>query len=275
MPSEPAAWADLGIFALRHNNPDQARTALEKARDLAPKNGQILTLMGLLETQQGHFGDAVGDYKQAVQYDPSDLRARYALEEALDQQAGPDGDPEALKQLQAIYEAAPDNLFAEFKLAGALAKAGQADLLRPVVAKIAAHAADWSPELRQDLKAAQAAVAGPDTRAAVAPLLGLQNELAPLPQYQQDADRIQGDPNVPGTPIERFLVLPNPTATPAATRYRPEVHAPAARRARRRAVELGADGDADAGRPAHGRGRERAAAPDRDDGPAVPRRAEG
>ena len=215
VPAEPAAWADLGLFALRHNNLDQARTYLEKARDLAPKNGQILTLLGLLETQKGSFGAAVGDYKQAVENDPSDLRARYALEESLGQQ-GADVNPDAQKQLQAIYQAAPDNLFAEFKLAGAAAKAGQGDLLRQVTERIATHSADWAPALRSDLKAVQAAAAGSDTRAAVAPLLGLQNELAPLPQYQQDAAKIQGDTTNQGTPIEHFLVLPPPPATPAA-----------------------------------------------------------
>ena len=215
VPSEPAAWADLGLFALRHNNLDQARTYLEKAHDLAPKNGQILTLLGLLETQQGSFGAAIGDYKQAVENNPSDLRARYALEESLDQQ-GAGVDPEAQKQLQAIYQAVPDNLFAEFKLAGAAAKADQGDLLRQVVTRIAAHSADWTPALRSDLKAAQAASTGSDVRAAVAPLLGLQNELAPLPQYQRDATKIQGDTTNQGTPIEQFLVLPQPPATPAA-----------------------------------------------------------
>ena len=217
VPSEPAAWADLGLYYLRLSDFDQARQDLEKARDLAPKDGQILVLLGLLETQQGHLGDAVGDYKQAVQYDPNDLRARYTLEEALDQQAGPDGDPEALKQLQALYKAAPDNLLVEFKLAKALAKANQADLLRPVVAKIAAHSSSWPPEFRQDLKAAQAAVTAADARTAALPLLGLQNEVSSLPQYQQDALRFQDDPRVKllGIPIKRFLVLPNPIATPA------------------------------------------------------------
>ena len=91
---EPAAWADLGLFYLRNNNPDEARKALTKAQDLAPKNAQILALSGLLETQQGHFPEAVTVYRQAIQLDPGDLRARYALEEALQQQGGPDADRE-------------------------------------------------------------------------------------------------------------------------------------------------------------------------------------
>ncbi len=216
VPQEPAAWADLGIFYLRHNNLDQARQDMEKARDLAPRNGQILGLLGLLETQQGHFGAAVSDYKQAVLIDPADLRARYALEETLQQQSGPDADADAHAQLQAIFDAAPDNLFAEFKMAEDAAKSGNSALLRQIVAKIAASSADWTPNLKQDLKAAQTAAAGPDSRAAVPALLGLQNELAPTPQYQSDAEKIQGNTGALGVPIERFLVLPSPPATPAA-----------------------------------------------------------
>ena len=216
VPQEPAAWADLGVFYLRQNNWDEARKALEKARDLAPKNGQILALLGLLETQQGRFGEAVGDYKQAVLLDPTDLRARYALEEAVQQQSGPEADAEARAQLKAIYDAAPDNLFAEFKLAGSVARAGNAAELRQIVAKIAAHSSAWTPDIKQQLKVAQAAVAGSDTRAAVLPLLGLQNLLAPTPPYQDDAEKIQGNSKIPGIPIERFLVLPSPPATPAA-----------------------------------------------------------
>ena len=52
------------------------------------------------------------------------------------------------QQLQAIYDAAPDNLFAEFELAIPAAKAGDAGTARRVVARIAAHSAAWSPEIK-------------------------------------------------------------------------------------------------------------------------------
>ena len=50
-PGEPAAWANLGLLALRQREFDMAVQRLERAGSLAPENSQIKTLMGLLEVQ--------------------------------------------------------------------------------------------------------------------------------------------------------------------------------------------------------------------------------
>jgi len=213
---EPAAWADLGLYYLRHNNPDEARKALQKAQDLAPKNAQIAALFGLLAAQSQRYDEAAAAYQKAVGLDPSDLRARYALEKALEQQAGPGADAEMRKQLQAIYDAAPDNLFAELELAIPAAKAGEGDTARRVVARVATHSASWSAETKDYLRQAQKAVAGPDPRAAAIPLQFLQNLLKETPQYQNDAAAIGGDAGTLGAPLDKFLVLPSPSPTPAA-----------------------------------------------------------
>ncbi|MDQ2800365.1 MAG: FG-GAP-like repeat-containing protein, partial [Armatimonadota bacterium] len=219
-PKEPAAWADLGLYYLRQNNFDEAGKNLQKARDLAPQNAKIAALYGLLKSEQQSYSAAIAAYQQAIDLDPKDLRSRYALEQLLEEQAGPDMDVETLKQLQTIYDAAPDNLFAEFSLARAAAKAGNAALTRRLVAQIATHSAAWEPAFKQDMKAVQTAAAGLDVRAVILPLRGLQNEIspedAPNPTYYADALSIRGPSDVKGTPITHFLALPTPPATPAA-----------------------------------------------------------
>ena len=212
---EPAAWADLGLYYLRHSNPDEAHKALEKAQDLAPKNAQIASLFGLLATQSQRYDEAVAAYQKAVGLDPTDLRARYALVKALEQQAGPGADAEMQKQLLTISEAAPDNLFAELELAIPAAKAGDADTTRRIVARLTPHSASWSPEIKDELKQAQAAVAGPNPRGAAIPLQALQNLLKETPKYQDDAALIGGLGGTLGTPLERFVSLPSPSPTPA------------------------------------------------------------
>jgi len=213
---EPAAWANLGLYYLRHNNPDEARKALEKAQGLAPKNAQIASLFGLLAAQSQHYDEAVAAYQKAVQGDPSDLQARYALVKALEQQAGPDADAQMRKQLQAISVAAPENLFAELELAIPAAKAGDADTARRLAARLAAHSAAWSPEMKDYLKQAQKAAAGTNPRQAALPLQFLQNLLKETPQYQNDAAGISGPAGTLGTPLDRFVSLPSPSPTPAA-----------------------------------------------------------
>ncbi len=215
-PGEAAAWADLGIFYLRHNNPEAARSAIEKASALAPKNAQILALRGLLETQSGKFDAAVAAYQQAVSGDPANLRARYALGQALLQLGGPSAETEAQKQLQAIAEAAPDNLFAAIKLAEAAAKAGQPETVKSMTARLAAHSTGWTPELQDALKAARKTIADGDLRSAVPLLQGLENLLGQYPPYHTDLLKIQGDTTVIGVPLTRFLSQPNPPVTPAA-----------------------------------------------------------
>ncbi len=213
---EPAAWADMGLYYLRHNSSDEARKALATAQDLAPKNAKVASLFGLLAVQSQRYDEAVAAYQKAVGLDPTDLKARYALVKALEQQAGPGADAAMRKQLQAIEEAAPDNLFAELELAIPAAKAGDVDTARRMVARAAAHSGSWSPEIKDELKQAQAAVAGTDVRQEAIHLQFLQNVLKETPQYQDDAAAISGPPNTLGTPLDRFISLPSPSPTPAA-----------------------------------------------------------
>ena len=215
---EPAAWADLGLYYLRHSNPDEARKALEKAQGLAPKNARIASLLGLLAAQSQHYDEAVTAYQKVIALDPTDLQARYALAQALEQQAGPGADTESRKQLQIIYEAMPDNLYAELELVIPAAKAGDAGTVRRIVARLATHSASWTPEMKGYLKQAQKAVAGPDPRGAALFLQFLQNLLKEpeASQYKEDAAVIIGRFGVSGIPLDRFVTLPSPSPTPAA-----------------------------------------------------------
>ena len=214
-PSEPAPWANLGLYALRQGQWDQARQSLTKARDLAPKNAQIAALFGLLAEKQNQYPEAIAAYRQVVKLDPSDLRARYALEQVLEQQSGPGGDPETLAQLQAISDAAPDNLFAALSLAIPTVKAGRAAQARALGARLAAQSASWPADAKQSLAEAQKALAGSDPRGAAIPLQVVQNLLSQFPAYKSGLLAIAGDRTIVGTPLTRFLTLPSPAPTPA------------------------------------------------------------
>ena len=217
-PEEPASWADLALYYLRLNNFEEAGKALKQARALAPNNSQILGITGLLEAQQFHLPEAIATYQQAIQIDPKNLPARYALATLLDQQAAPGAEAQVLEQYQAIYDADPDNLFAASTLAIAAAKARNAELTRRVVARLSARSVSWTPESRNAMKDVQKVLAGPDPRASVIPLSIFQNLLQQTPNdvYGDNRIAVAGDSKKPGIPITRFLTLPLPPATPAA-----------------------------------------------------------
>ena len=78
-PGEPAAWANLGLLAVRQQEFDTAYERVEKARTLAPDNSQIEALLGLIESKRGRLPEAAAHLKKAVELDPKNLRALYAL----------------------------------------------------------------------------------------------------------------------------------------------------------------------------------------------------
>ncbi|MFQ5572466.1 MAG: tetratricopeptide repeat protein, partial [Rhodothermales bacterium] len=87
-PQEPAAWANLGLIALRRNTYDVAALRLEKARSLAPENSEIQLLSGLMEYNQGSTGEAEAYFRRAIDLDSTNVKARFALAELMEQQGG-------------------------------------------------------------------------------------------------------------------------------------------------------------------------------------------
>ena len=63
---EPAAWADLGLLELRVGDHEAAARDLEKATKLAPENGAIEGLSGLLESHRGRYAEAIAHFRRAV-----------------------------------------------------------------------------------------------------------------------------------------------------------------------------------------------------------------
>ena len=127
VPAEPAGWANWGVLALRQRNYDVAAERLERARQLAPQNDQIYDLLGVLESDRGHSAAAIADLRRAVELNPKNLRAAYALGEEIERQGDPNSEAEFQQVLQKILAAQPDNLAALLEFARIAAKRGDAD----------------------------------------------------------------------------------------------------------------------------------------------------
>jgi cytochrome c-type biogenesis protein CcmH/NrfG len=126
VPAEPAGWANWGILALRQRNYDIAAQRLEKARNLAPQNDQIFTLLGVLNSQRGNSPQAIADLRQAVELNPRNLRAIYQLAEETERQGDKNSAAEFQKLMQQILAAQPNNLAALLELGRISAKHGDA-----------------------------------------------------------------------------------------------------------------------------------------------------
>ena len=206
VPLEPAAWADLGVFQLRANSLDKAAISLKKAGELAPDNAQIEALLGLMEQQNGDFDAAIKHYARAVELDPKNLRARYALFGAYGQSGASGADAKALQQIEAILKDQPGNQAALLESARLAAKRGDATALNAAVSALQKRSDAWNDEARAQLKELQAAAATP--RAATTPIVFLNNLLKPLPIYQDDLAQLSsGGASAPGAPLTQFVAL--------------------------------------------------------------------
>jgi tetratricopeptide (TPR) repeat protein len=215
VPTEPAGWANWGVLALRQRNYDVAAQRLERARDLAPQNDQIYDLLGILEGDRGHSAEAIADLRKAVDLNPKNLRAAYALAEEIERQGDANSEAEFQQVIQKILAAQPDNLAALLELSRVAAKRGDAGTLKAAVAQITARSSAWPPEVQQQLATVQAAATGADLRPAATRTTFLRNVLMRVPEYRQSLSIIKAPAGEEAQPFTHFVRLESPVFKPA------------------------------------------------------------
>ena len=211
VPAEPAGWANWGMLALRQRNFDPAAERLERARALAPENDQIYYLIGLLEKGRGRSPEAISALRKAIELNPKNLVATFALAEEIERQGDENSAAEYQRLVQKILETQPDNLAALLEFGRLAAKRGDADTLRRTVDKITQRSAGWPLEVQQQLSALQAAAAGSDPQAAATRIAFLRNVLVRVPEYRKDLSSIKLPPGEEAQPFTHFLKLESPT----------------------------------------------------------------
>ncbi len=225
-PSEPAGWANWGLLALRQRNYDTAAERLNKARDLAPDNGDIFYLLGLLESSRGNTAEAINDLRKSVELDQKNLIATYKLAEEVERQGDEKSTQEFQSLVQKILAVQPDNLAALVESTRIAAKRGDAEAVKSPVAKIVARSSAWPDEVRQQVNALDAAVKNNDLPGAATRTSFLRNVLVRLPEYRRDLAVIKPPPGEEATPFTNFLKLEAPvfTSAPADTsiNFKPE-----------------------------------------------------
>lgn len=110
VPQEPAGWANRGLFYLRTRQFPQAAADLGRAEKLAPDSGEIQSLLGLLDEQQGKFPEAASRFRNVVEKNPKDVEAIYALARLVDKEQKADADAEYQKLMEQALAVRPDNL---------------------------------------------------------------------------------------------------------------------------------------------------------------------
>ena len=140
---EPATWANLGLAHLRLGEFDAAAEPIARAVQLAPTSSDLVFLQGRLETSRGKLDEGIARYRRAVELDPGNMRARYALAEEIERAGAPDADTQAQDQFDTILKARPGNLAVLLERARLSAKRGDAVSLDEAVRTLNQYAAGW------------------------------------------------------------------------------------------------------------------------------------
>jgi tetratricopeptide (TPR) repeat protein len=215
IPEEPAAWANLGLLLLRMGDLEGATQNLDKAHALAPQSGEIEVLRGMLESRRGRYAEAIAHLRRAVELNPRDLRAQYALVKAVEQEGGADSAAEVKRLLDEILKIQPDNLAVLLERLRLAAKEGDGATVRLVVARLGKLTGGWPANAVKEFHALEEAAAAPNPRPAATQAQILRNVLAPTPAFREALDAVQSSPDKLGEPLERFLVLAAPSPTPS------------------------------------------------------------
>ena len=210
VPEEPAAWADLGLLALRRNAFEVAFERLEKARSLAPDDSRIHLLIGLGKSVQGSFEEALPSLRRAVELDSTNVKALFALAQAEEKTGAV---AEAQRLLDRILALRPGNLAVLLEKARLAAEHGDAATLNDVLDRLAMRADGWPEEARARLVHAREAAADPER--AVTPVIVLRNVLLRTDAYRDALAEVQTPLEQVGEVITEFIRLPKPRPTPA------------------------------------------------------------
>ncbi|HEX5832366.1 MAG TPA: FG-GAP-like repeat-containing protein [Pyrinomonadaceae bacterium] len=207
VPEEPAGWANWGVLALRQRNFESAAERIERARSLAPDNGDIYYLVGLLESSRGKTAEAITALRKAVELNPKNLLATYKLAEEVEREGN---EEEYQRLINQILSAQPDNLAALVELSRVAAKRGDAQTLNATVAKITARSSSWPDEVKEQVNALSQAPSSGDLRGAATRTSFLRNVLVRVPEYRRSLAAIKPPPGEEATPFTSFLKLEAP-----------------------------------------------------------------
>jgi tetratricopeptide (TPR) repeat protein len=220
-PEEAAAWANLGVFAMRQGNFDLAGERLSQARDAAPGQPEVLYLSGMYSDRVGDIDAAVSFYDEAARaaetaQHPNYPRMLFSLMQALERQDEAANAGRITGLLEQLYEVVPENQAVLYESARLAIRDQNEEQLSRALEELAAFRTFWPDEATEQFELLQE-LAGEQAWGELSlELVFLRNMLEPTPEFQDDAGVITFPPTQVGFLIESFLWLPQPVVQSAA-----------------------------------------------------------
>lgn len=209
-PQEAAAWANLGVMAMRQGNYDLAVDRMERARNSLPDHPDILYLSSIVESMRGDTQSAIAFLREGIAIDPGYLRMQYALAQELERQ----DDRTHAAEISGIYEELlrlePDNQALLLEAARFASKMGELDQMESNLSRLRELSGRWSSENRDQLQLVEEVFADGTPAELTLELSFLRNTLQSDELFRSDLLRVELPPTDLGFLIPNFLILPRP-----------------------------------------------------------------
>jgi Tfp pilus assembly protein PilF len=210
IPQEPAAWANRGLFYLRHNSQfAKAAPDLARANRLAPDSPDILELLGHFAERQGKIDDAIAHFERASAGDLATPARLFSLFRLAEARGGPDADANRAKVLERLVALRPNSLPVLMERAMLSARRRVLDTLRDTFSRLEKLAQGWDQPAAKEMLASLRRDAGGkfDPIEYGERLQKLKNVLPKEAGYQSSSVELQPIPGEIGHSLQQFLVL--------------------------------------------------------------------
>ena len=214
-PEEAAAWANLGVYAMRQGNFDLAADRIAQAAELRPENADILYLAGLIESRRGNTEQSITYLRSGIEANADHLRIRYALLEELERENDVANAEEVNMLLEDILERAPENRLALMEGLRLAVKEENREQAEQYFIELQNLVKNPDSQQEQQFNTVRSLLEENNFSSLALEVSFLRVAIEPEPQFQADAAELRLPPTDIGFLITEFLHLPKPDVSAA------------------------------------------------------------
>ena len=209
-PEEAAAWANLGVLAMRQGNFDLAEDRLGRALELQPQHPELLFLNSTMESIRGNTELSINFLRMGIEGSPDHKKMIFALAHELERHDDQRHAGEISDLLNRLHELIPENQVVLFELTRFSAKNRHFDDVIVYLDKLNSLSGNWEDENTEQLELVMDLAVKQDLNDLILELSFLRNMLQSQTEFLDDLLRVQHPPTELGFLITQFLHLPQP-----------------------------------------------------------------
>ena len=216
VPREPLGHANRALALLKLRDLEAAVAAIDEAVDLAPQDGEVLSIRSDIVAARGERERAVSILADAVGFNESNVVLRYKYLTEMRRLKGPAHlEVDNRNELRAMLDYEPDNLAALVEFNETLIRMGQIEEAAGGYERMSRLLVPVPDDVQTWLDRTQAALKRRDAAEAESSAGILGNLLVVDPAYRRSRDRL-GDPSQQSPPLYDFRSAPLDLAVSAA-----------------------------------------------------------